>query len=141
MGAYEAVATEGRLVILPRTINAASGLNRVSALITINGGARAALPGIDGGASPTLLKDDIDSDFPIVLYPGAIEAVRQVVRPAGGKVRVLAVFDKSEVLAGIDGGPRPTLPEDVTCIGRFKSGEYFYGTCAVRIIDRGKNKN
>jgi parallel beta-helix repeat protein len=120
MGAYEAVATtQCELIILPRTIIRSGGGEKMSAIMR--------LPEL-------IVKDDIDAYEPLVLYPGAIEAVRQRLIPpsieAKSNTSIHAVFDKGELfaVAGDNGDI------ELTVIGRFGTGEYFYGTDNIRII-------
>jgi len=81
-----------------------------------------------------IVRDDVDADEPLVLYPGAIEAVSQSVipqgKPAQSNVRIVAVFDKADLLAATPDNGNVEL----IVVGRFISGEYFYGTDTVRII-------
>lgn len=117
MGAYEVVARpEGEMNILPRTIS--RQVQRVLAVLYLP-------EPISGG--------DIDMYEPLVLYPGAVEAVEQNLqyKPAQGEVKIHAFFDKAELLAAASGDG----DIEVTIIGRFISGEYFYCTDQVRIIN------
>ena len=120
MGAYEAVAaTQGKLIILPRTINHSRQGQRILALIHL---------------PEPIVKDDVDVYQPLVLYPGAIEAADQSVIPPDGRtqgnVKILAVFDKADLLTAIPDNGNVEL----TIVGRFISGRYFYGTDKIRII-------
>lgn len=120
MGAYEAIATtQGELIILPRTINRTSRRETISAVLRL---------------PESMVRDDIDAYEPLVLFPGAIEAAGQSIIPSGkpaqSNVRIVAVFHKAELLAAMpDNGD-----VEVTIVGRFISGEYFYGTDKIRII-------
>ncbi len=117
IGAYEVIARpEGELHILPRTISR-QGQRMLAAF---------GLPEpISGG--------DIDIYEPLVLYPGAVEAVDQNLqyKPAQSEVKIHAVFDKAELLSAAPGDG----DIEVTVIGRFISGHYFYCTDQVRIIN------
>jgi hypothetical protein len=120
MGAHEAVATtKFALVILPRTIIRGGGGEEISAIMHL---------------PEHVIKDDIDANEPLVLYPGAIEADRQRLIPpsieAKSNTRIHAVFDKAE-LFGIAGDNSDV---ELTVIGRFSTGQYFYGTDTIRII-------
>ncbi len=119
MGAYEAVvAIQGELLFQPNTINRNSKGKKVFVVISL---------------SKPIVGDDIDIAEPLVLYPGAIKSDEQSIsqpdKTAKDGVRIRAVFDRVELLAAI--------PEhddvEVTVIGRFLSGEYFYGTDNIRI--------
>jgi len=120
MGVYEAVATtQCKLIILPRTINRSSRNQTILAVMSL---------------PESIGRDDIDVYGPLVLYPGAIEAAEQYLlppaRPAQSDLRIHAVFDKAELL-----GVTPDNADvQITVIGRFISGEYFYDTDTVRII-------
>jgi hypothetical protein len=117
MGAYEIFAKpEGELQILPRMISR-QGQRMLAAL---------RLPEPIAG-------DDIDMYEPLVLFPGSIEATEQNLqyKPAQREVKIHAVFDKAELLGA---GPGDGDVE-VTVVGRFISGEYFYCTDQVRIIN------
>ena len=120
MGVYEAVAsTQGKLIILPRTINRSGWGRRILAVMRL---------------PESIGRDDIDTYEPLVLYPGAIEAAKQYViqphRRVRSNVRIVAVFDKAEMLAHT----ADNADVQITVIGRFSTGEYFYGTDTVRVI-------
>jgi hypothetical protein len=120
MGAYEAVATtQGELTVFPRTINHSSQSQRIFAVMR--------LPEL-------VVKNDVDAYEPLVFYPGAIKAAEQYIIPpavqAKSNVRIHAFFDKDEMLADV-----PNEGDlEVTVIGRFVSGKYFYSTDKIRII-------
>ena len=70
---------------------------------------------------------------PLVLYPGGIAADEQKLLPdetaEDDSVRIRAVFDRAELLAAT-----PYNGDvEVTVIGGFISGLYFYGTGTVTI--------
>jgi hypothetical protein len=117
IGAYEVIAEpEGEMNILPRTISR-QGQRVLAALY---------LPEpISGG--------DIDMYEPLVMYPGAVEAVEQNLqyKPAQSEVKIHAVFDNAELLAASPGDG----DIEVIVIGRFISGQYFYCTDQARIIN------
>jgi len=119
MGVYEAVATtQCKLIILPRTINRSSQSHTILAVMRL---------------PESIGRDDIDVYGPLVLYPGAIEAAGQYLippaRPAQSDLRIHAVFDKAELL-----GVTPDNTDvQITVIGRFSTGEYFYDTDTVRV--------
>jgi len=120
MGAYEAVATtQCELIILPRTIVRSGGGEKMSAIMR--------LPEL-------VVQGDIDANEPLVLYPGAIEADRQRLIPpsieAKSDARIHGVFDKAKLLAVA--GDNGEI--ELTVIGRFATGQYFYGTDTIRII-------
>jgi hypothetical protein len=124
MGAYEAVATmQGELLIQPNKVNLNARSKKIFAVIR--------LPELVVG-------DDIDMSEPFVLYPGRIEASEQKLllsdETEGDGVRIRAVFDRAGLLAA--------MPDqdniEVTVIGRFLSGEYFYGTDNIRIVSASR---
>jgi hypothetical protein len=124
MGAYETVlAVQCRLIILPRTINYTGHNQKILAVMR--------LPG-------NVVKDDIDSNEKLVMYPGSIPATAQKVFPvsrqAKSNVRIYAVFDKAEIFDAVDNYGNVEL----TVVGRFTSGDYFYGKDTVRIISGRK---
>jgi predicted outer membrane repeat protein len=117
MGAYEIISKpEGELHILPRTISR-QGQRILAAL---------RLP-------EPITGDEIDVYEPLVLYPGAVEAVEQNIqyKPTQSEVRIHAVFDKAGLLSAAPGDG----DIEVTVIGRFMSGRYFYCTDQVGIIN------
>lgn len=119
MGAYETVATvQGELLVQPNKINRKARSQKIFAVIS--------LPG-------TIFESDIDISEPLVLFPGGIEADKQVLlrldRTADDTVRIRVVFDRAELLAAMpDNGD-----VEVTVVGRFISGLYFYGTDTITI--------
>ena len=128
MGAHEAVATtQGKLIMLPRTINRSRKGQKILALIHL---------------PEPIVKDDIDAYKPLVLYPGAIEAAGQYIIPPGRRaqsnVRILAVFDKADLLTPLVRFAKQSSGDDgnveLTIVGRFITGQYFYGTDEIRII-------
>jgi hypothetical protein len=124
MGAYEAIAAQGKLIIIPRTINRSTKGQRILALIHL---------------PEPIVNNEVDAHEPLVLYPGAIEATNQYIFPSGARaqsnVRILALFDKADLLT--------TLPDngnvELTAVGRFISDQCFYGTDTIKIIDRKNN--
>ncbi len=121
MGAYESNHIEARLYILPRTINRHSRQKRVWAWLRLPKG---------------ITKDDIDSNTPLLLYPGQIEPTHQYIFPRGRRgpkrVSIIAYFDKRDLMDVISDNGRMELK----LVGRLKTGRYFYGTDTVRIINR-----
>jgi len=120
MGAYETVLNfQGRLTILPRTINYTGQSQKILALMRL---------------PENVVIDDIDSYEKLILYPGGIPATAQKVVPistqAQSNIRIYAVFDKAEIFNAVDNYGDVEL----TVVGRFISGDYFYGKDTVRII-------
>ncbi|MDH4239572.1 MAG: right-handed parallel beta-helix repeat-containing protein [Phycisphaerae bacterium] len=119
MGAYEAVAAiQGELFVQPNKVNLNARSKKIVAVIR--------LPVPIGG-------NDIDMSEWLVLYPGAIEADEQKLFPSDETeedgVRIRAVFHRAELLAAMPGHN----DAEVTIIGRFISGEYFYGADNIRV--------
>ena len=109
-------AAESSLRIIPTIINRDGILQNILAVIRFPAGTA---------------KEDIDIGVPLVLYPGdspiGIEAINQriVTWYSCGvlHVSVFASFSKDEVTAGIP----ENGPAELMVIGRFDSGQYFYG--------------
>ncbi len=106
-------------MIIPHTINRSRQGQRILALLHL---------------PEPIIKDDVDAYKPLVLYPGAIEAASQYVFPSGTRaqsnVRIIAVFDKADLLTAIPDNGNVEL----TAVGRFISEKCFYGTDKIRII-------
>jgi hypothetical protein len=110
---------EGRLWFLPRVINWQYGWPFVSAMIKL---------------PPGITKEQIDAGYKLLLYPGSIEAQSQnVVQWGDGgnkQTAILAIFDRSAFTDAIN-------TEDIvnlSVVGRFTTGRYFFGRDTVRII-------
>ena len=116
-------AAESNLRIIPQIINREGRLQRILAVIRFPEG---------------VTEDDIDIDLPLMLFPGdnldGIEAISQRIvswyRRGTLRVSVFASSPKDEVTAAVpeDG------PVEMMVIGRFMSGQYFYGLDTARII-------
>ena len=85
-----------------------------------------------------ITKNEIDLDQPLILFPGPVESSRQRVFSARGRldsqVHIIAVFDKIDFTDAVAGSGKA----EVTAVGRFLSGQYFYGTDTIRIITKGR---
>lgn len=115
---------ECRLWILPRVINRQG--NQLDIWTTLK---------LPAGVT----KDQIDIGHKLMLYPGGIEAQRQSIRQylddGDEQIAVWASFDRSSLLTTVqDNGP---VQLDV--VGRFNTGQYFFGRDTVRIIDHNPN--
>ncbi|GAI82097.1 unnamed protein product, partial [marine sediment metagenome] len=100
MGAYESNPVDASLQILPRVINRRAGRQYIIAIVHLPEGIR---------------RSDIDANEPLILYPSLIEAERQYIlggRGRAGNTRVLAFFDKAELMVTV-GGNDPTLLQAV----------------------------
>jgi parallel beta-helix repeat protein len=116
-------AAESQLKIIPRIINREGRLSKILAVMRFPAGTA---------------EEDIDIGQNLILYPGdsavGVEASDQKIvtwyRCGTLRVSVFACFNKDEVTA--------LIPEDGTVemmvIGRFTSGQYFYGFDNVNII-------
>ena len=86
---------------------------------------------------PEGIEEDDIKDEKFVLYPAeseeGIEASRQYVYSKHGRVKAIAFFDKAELMNAV--------PEngwvELNVVGKLESGQYFYGSDAVKIIDWG----
>jgi len=83
-----------------------------------------------------ITKDQIDSNEPLLLYPGGIEAKLQYVFEHGKKgdkrVRIFAFFDKSELMEAVPDNGQVQLE----VVGYLTTSQEFYGTDFVTILDR-----
>jgi hypothetical protein len=85
-----------------------------------------------------ITKDQIDTNEPILLYPGEIEAAQIRISQDKDKCKVLhtviqASFDKNELMSVIDDDGQVGL----AVVGRLKTGQYFFGTDNIRVICPG----
>ena len=120
MGAYESNPVEASLQILPRVINRRAGRQYIIAIVHLPEGIR---------------RSDIDSNEPLVLYPGLIEAEQQYIlggRRRARNTRVLAFFDKAELIAAVG----ENGPAELEIVGWLNSGRCFYGSDTIRIRNR-----
>ncbi len=80
-------------------------------------------------------RKQIDQRQKLLLYPGEIESSFQLVLPCGQRgveqFYILAFFDKSELMDAVGKAGRVQL--DV--VGHFKTGQYFFGSDTVWIIN------
>jgi len=83
-----------------------------------------------------ITKDQIDSNEPLLLYPGGIEAQLQHVFEHGKKgdkgVSILAFFNKSELMEAIPDNGQVELQ----VVGNLTTGQEFYGQSFLTIVDR-----
>ena len=102
---------ECKLKITPQTINRRSNQPFIQATVELPTG------GYERGVDATEI---------LVVYPGTVNASKQVVTNTG----ISAEFDKSALMA--------ELPDnsdiELKVAGKLKSGQYFYGTDTIRII-------
>jgi uncharacterized membrane protein len=111
---------EGMLLVAPQVINQRCEQFRIMSILRLPAG---------------ITKDQIDSSQKLLLYPGEIEAVQQYILPycANGLkgVSIFAFFDKDELLDAVD----QTGQVQLDVVGQLKTGQYFYGSDTVRIIN------
>ncbi|GEM_PF-1951428 len=107
---------EGSLWITPRTINRQSQQPHIMAMLRLPDG---------------ITKDQIDSISALLLYPGEAGSYRQIIF-GDSSVRILAYFDRDEVLNSIG----EMGPVEVYVVGQLKTGQYFYGSDTIRIIEQ-----
>jgi hypothetical protein len=112
---------EGKLDITPKVLNCRSNQPNIMAMMRLPKG---------------VTKDQIDTDQPILLYPGEIEATSLLIN-LGGRINqgttILASFDKNALIDAIDSNGLVEL----VVVGQLKTGQYFYGTDDVRVICPG----
>jgi hypothetical protein len=80
-----------------------------------------------------ITKDQIDNNSTLLLYPGEVEYVRQSIN-GGRSVCIFAFFDSDEILEAIGG----IGPAQIYVVGQLKTGQYFYGSDTIRIINPGR---
>jgi hypothetical protein len=83
-----------------------------------------------------VLQIKIDEDQPLLLYPGLLEPLNQYIfehsRAGHKRTYVLACYDTAELLSTVtDNGH-----VDIKVIGRLNSGQQFYGSGFIKILDR-----
>jgi parallel beta-helix repeat protein len=118
MGAYEALLPiEADVHIMPRVINRNNRTKRVMAIIRLP-------EGVSRGdvADDPFVMNASDSD--------GIEATWQRVIGWGDMTRVVALFDKDELMDVVEGVGRVEL----TVIGKLESGQFIQGSDTVRIV-------
>jgi hypothetical protein len=116
-------AAEASLRLIPRIINREGRLQNILTVVRFPEGTA---------------EEDIDIEQPILLFPGdsldGVEATSQRIvswtRNGTLRVSIFATFSKDEVTAEV---PEDGQVEMMT-IGRFTSGQYFYGFDTARII-------
>jgi hypothetical protein len=82
---------------------------------------------------------DVDRSSPLVLDPGSTLASFQIVYGRDGKVVVDGYFDKTNLLAYIDGQGLDTVALRVT--GRLTNGETFVGRTTVPVTGNLRKQN
>jgi len=117
---------ESLLRIAPRVINRHSRQPKILALVRL---------------PEDVARDQIDSDEPLLLYPGGIEAMSQHViesrRQVTTQTSIFALFDKAELMDAVSANGEVELQ----VVGNLKTGQYFGGTDTVRIISPRDDNN
>jgi hypothetical protein len=115
---------EANLCVMPRVINCRSFQPNVTAMLRLPKG---------------ITIGQIDTNAPIVLYPGQIKADwKWINRYFDYKCRawsaiIFASFDKNELMSAIDDDGLI----EVAVVGQLKTGQYFYGSDTINVIHRG----
>lgn len=120
MGAYESIMHEARLQLWPPVLNRKGRQPKwITAWIYLPQG---------------IAKEQVDKDTPLTLYPGCIKAARQFVFQNRGRfdrrTRIIAFFDKNELLDAIDTNGRVQLMVHGNLI---EPGRFFFGSDTIRI--------
>jgi len=77
---------------------------------------------------------DADSDAPLLIYPGAFQAIRRwTANDEASQVSLFAFFYRSAFAAELQNGPA-----ELTVAGKLRSGQMFYARDTVQIIEKGK---
>jgi len=114
---------ESFLRLAPRVINRRSRQPGILALLRLPEG---------------ITTDQIDSNEPLLLYPGGIEAIRQRVTESRSRgVSIFALFDKAELMDAVSDNGSVELRVG----GQLKTSQYFCGTDTVRIISPRNDNN
>jgi hypothetical protein len=83
---------------------------------------------------PPTHNERINTEEPLRLYPGGIEAEHQRFfrygRPDRSYTIALALFDKQQVIDALEGPGKV----EVSVVGRFLTGRYFFGSDTIKII-------
>ncbi|MHC4677585.1 MAG: hypothetical protein ACYTEK_02710, partial [Planctomycetota bacterium] len=77
---------------------------------------------------PGIGRDDVKDVLP-TLYPGTVRAKRQIVYGTASRAKVIALFDKAELMNAIPDYGQVTLK----VIGKLKAGRSFFGEATVYI--------
>ncbi len=114
---------ESLLRIVPRVISRHSRQPKILVLLRLPEG---------------VTRDQIDSNEPLLLYPGGIEAMSQrVIESRRQGVSIFALFDKAKLMDAVSDNGKVELQ----VVGNLKTGQYFYGTDTVRIISPRNDNN
>jgi len=85
---------------------------------------------------PPVADEQVNTEEPLRLYPGGIEAEHQRFsrygKPGRSLTIALAFFDRQQVIDALEGPGKV----EVSVVGRFVTGQYFYGSDTIKIIGR-----
>jgi hypothetical protein len=108
---------EANLCVMPKVLNCRSNQPRIIATLRLPKG---------------ITIDQIDTNQPILLYPGQIEADKVLIM-RGCVTTIFSSFDKDELMDAIDNYGQIEL----AVVGQLKTGQYFYGTDEISVICPG----
>jgi hypothetical protein len=115
---------EANLCVMPKVLNCKSFQPKITAMLRLPKG---------------ITRDQIDTNEPILLYPGQIEADwKWISRYFDYKCRcwnttIFASFDKDELMDAIPNNGQVEL----VVVGQLKTGQYFFGSDTVSVICPG----
>ncbi len=115
---------EANLCVMPRVLNCRSFQPRIMTIMRLPKG---------------ITKEQIDTNEPILLYPGEVEADwTWISRRFDNKCRdwsttILALFDKDDLMDAIPDKGQVEL----VVVGQLKTGQYFFGSDTVTVICPG----
>ncbi len=114
---------QSHLWLVPRVINRHSRQPKILAMLRLPEG---------------VTRDQVDSDQPLLLYPGGIEAMSQrIIESRRQEASIFAFFDKAELMDAVSDNGSVELRVG----GQLKTGQYFCGTDTVRIISPRNDNN
>jgi hypothetical protein len=111
---------KANLSIIPPVVNRFSHLRNIMAMMELPRGIK---------------RTDVSGE-PFILFPAGseegVESVRQLILPWRYGVKVIALFDKDELMDIIPDSGRVELQ----VVGQLKSGQYVFGNGSIRILGR-----
>ena len=110
---------EANLCVMPKVLNSKSFMPRIMAMMWLPKG---------------ITENQIDSNDPILLYPGEIVADKVwISRGIDWRTTIFASFDKDELMDAINSNGLVEL----VVVGQLKTGQYFYGSDTINVICPG----
>jgi hypothetical protein len=106
------------LRILPKIIRRTGNLNDIQAVATL-----------PAGFGKSQIRDVVPTLGPVLYPDNKIVAKRYIIAGTASRGKVLAVFDRAQLLKAVPGYGRFTMKFQ----GRFKSGRSFYGEAVIQI--------